>query len=123
MSALARRDTRPEMELRRALHARGYRYRVQSPVPGLPRRRIDIAFPRRKVAIFVDGCFWHGCPDHCRIPSTNREWWEWKIARTQSRDADTDRHLAGLGWTVVRAWEHEVIEESVRAVKGALEQN
>jgi len=83
------------------------RYRVQLPVPGNRRRKIDIAFTRARVAIFVDGCFWHGCPEHGTRPATNREWWDWKLERNQDRDKDTDRLLADQGWRVIRVWEHE----------------
>jgi len=107
MSALARTDTAPELALRRALHARGLRYRVQLHVPGNRRRRIDVAFTRARVAVFVDGCFWHGCPEHGTRPVANREWWDWKIARNQARDADTNQLLESQGWTVGRVWEHE----------------
>lgn len=120
MSVLARKDTKPELALRRALHARGHRYRVQLPVPGVARRRIDIAFPRRKVAVFVDGCFWHRCPVHCRLPATNEEWWLWKLDRNTARDTDTNRHLAELGWTVVRVWEHHGVDEMVADVEAAI---
>jgi DNA mismatch endonuclease (patch repair protein) len=120
MSVLARNDTKPEVVLRRALHARGYRYRVQLPVPGVARRRIDIAFPKRKLAVFVDGCFWHRCPVHCRVPTANQEWWLWKFERNTTRDTDTSRHLTKLGWTVVRVWEHASVEEMVAAVESAM---
>lgn len=106
-STLARRDTSPEVELRRALWRMGLRYRVQYKVPGLPRRKVDIAFTRRRVAVQVDGCFWHGCPQHGSLPNRNGEWWRWKIERNRARDADTDARLAELGWSVVRVWEHE----------------
>ncbi|WP_157413079.1 very short patch repair endonuclease [Aeromicrobium sp. Root236] len=107
MSKLARRDTAPELALRSTLHAAGLRYRVQLPVPGNRRRRIDVAFTRAKVAVFVDGCFWHGCPLHGTRPATNSEWWDWKIKRNRDRDVDTNRLLAEHGWEVVRVWEHE----------------
>lgn len=107
MSKLARADTAPELALRHELHSRGLRYRVQLHVPGNRRRRIDIAFTRVKVAVFVDGCFWHGCPDHGHRPATNREWWDWKIQRNRERDRDTTELLTGKGWRVVRVWEHE----------------
>src|SRR5689334_6571676 len=107
MSVLARKDTRPELLLRRELHSRGLRYGVQTKVPGNNRRTIDIAFTRVSLAVYVDGCFWHGCPEHHTRPRANSEWWEWKIARNQARDADTDRALAKAGWHVVRVWEHE----------------
>ncbi len=107
MSRQARRDTAPEMELRRRLHAAGFRYRVDhQPLPGL-RRRADIVFTRKKVAVFVDGCFWHRCPEHGTMPASNAEWWEAKLARNVERDAETDRLLAEEGWTVIRVWEHE----------------
>lgn len=104
---LARRDTKPEVALRKALWRAGLRYRVQFKVPGLPRRRVDIAFTRQKVAIQVDGCFWHGCPEHGSQPTRNSEWWTWKIERNQTRDRDTDDRLAELGWQVIHVWEHE----------------
>ncbi len=107
MSTLARTDTAPELALRRELHGRGLRYRVQLHVPGNRRRRIDVAFTRAKVAVFVDGCYWHGCPAHGTRPKTNSEWWDWKIARNRARDADTNQLLENQGWRVVRVWEHE----------------
>lgn len=102
------RDTEPELAVRRALHAMGLRYRVdRPPLQGLP-RRADIVFGPAKVAVFVDGCFWHGCPDHGRRqPGANSWYWPAKIQRNKDRDADTDRRLAEAGWAVVRAWEHE----------------
>lgn len=101
------RDTKPELALRRALHAAGLRYRVdQAPLPGL-RRRADVVFTRRRVAVFVDGCFWHSCPEHGNQPRTNEQWWAAKLARNRARDADTDAELAAAGWRVVRVWEHE----------------
>ena len=120
-SKLGRRDTKPELALRRALFAAGYRYRVEVAVPGLPRRRVDIAFPREKLAVMVDGCFWHGCPDHRKPPSRNSEWWEWKRATNEARDRDTDAKLAALGWKVLRIWEHEGPDEGVARVAGALQ--
>lgn len=107
MSAQPRRDTAPEMAIRKALHSRGLRYRVQYRPSCLSRRTVDIAFTGRRVAVFVDGCFWHGCPVHHRPPRSNTAWWESKILGNRSRDADTDRLLSDDGWTVVRAWEHE----------------
>lgn len=107
MSTLARRDTAPEMSLRRELHRRGLRYRLQTKVPGNRRRTIDIAFTRARVAVFVDGCFWHGCPQHATNPKANGDWWRWKIDGNQARDANTTELLQVAGWTVVRVWEHE----------------
>jgi DNA mismatch endonuclease (patch repair protein) len=117
MSGQARRDTQPELAVRRALHAAGLRYRVAYPVPGLPRRTIDIAFPRRRVAVFIDGCFWHGCPAHGTDPASNSAWWAKKILTNQQRDADTTTQLQTLGWTVVRFWEHEDPDAILREVE------
>lgn len=117
MSTLARADTAPEIALRKALHARGLRYRVQLHVPGNRRRHIDVAFTRAKVAVMVDGCFWHGCPEHGTRPLANREWWDWKIARNTERDRDTTRLLTEQGWTVVRVWEHEDPDEAAGRVE------
>ncbi|MGH8920963.1 MAG: very short patch repair endonuclease [Actinomycetes bacterium] len=107
MSRQRRRDTAPELALRRHLHARGLRYRVTWPIPGLPRRTVDIAFTRARLAVFVDGCFWHGCPEHATYPSANGAWWAAKLAMNQQRDRTTTEHLESAGWTVVRVWEHE----------------
>ena len=107
MSRQRRRDTAPELLLRRELHRRGLRFRVDHPLPGLPRRRADLLFPRARVAVFVDGCFWHACPVHRTSPVSNAAWWAEKLRRNVNRDRATDAHLRGLGWTVLRFWEHE----------------
>lgn len=120
MSRLRRRDNERELSLRRALHAEGSRFRVTYPVPGLRRRTIDIAFTRRRVAVFLDGCFWHGCPLHGTDPRTNSAWWAQKIAANQARDRDTDRHLTELGWHVVRIWEHEELGLAAARVRAAV---
>lgn len=120
MSVAARRDTAPEVALRRALHAQGYRFRVIYPVPGNPRRSIDIAFTRRKVAVFVDGCFWHGCPEHGTQPRANSGWWAKKLATNKTRDRDTDRLLREAGWRVIRIWEHEDVASAIEKVQAAL---
>src|SRR2546430_8666798 len=96
------RDTKPELALRSALHRLGLRYRTGvRPIPGL-RRSADVIFPRAQVAVFVDGCFWHGCPEHFKPPSTNARYWADKIARNRQRDVDTDERLTSSGWFVVR---------------------
>ncbi|GEN80516.1 DNA mismatch endonuclease Vsr [Actinotalea fermentans] len=102
-----RSGTSPELLLRRELHRRGRRYLVHRPIPGLPRRRADLVFTRWRLAVFVDGCFWHGCPEHGVMPRSNSEWWGWKLEMNRERDRDTDQRLRELGWTVLRVWEHE----------------
>ncbi len=101
------KDTGPEMELRRLLHRQGLRYRVNYAVKGLPRRTVDIAFTKIRLAVFIDGCFWHGCPEHFVPPKKNAEWWLEKIAVNRRRDEDSNARLRELGWHVLRFWEHE----------------
>ena len=108
MQATKRRDTPGELALRSALFALGLRYRVDAKLPGL-RRRPDVLLQRAKVAVFVDGCFWHCCPLHGTLPKTNAEWWARKLAENRARDADTNERLRDAGWHVVRLWEHEVM--------------
>jgi len=120
MSRQATRDTTPEMLLRRRLHSLGLRYRVhRQPLPGV-RRTADIVFTKARVAVFVDGCFWHGCPEHATSPKTNADWWAAKLSRNVQRDAETDDLLANAGWTVVRVWEHEDPEAAAARVQEAL---
>lgn len=107
MSRTGRRDTKPELELRRVLHARGLRFRVDKSVLADRRRRPDIVFGPAKVVVFVDGCFWHGCPEHATWPTANADFWREKIETNRLRDRDSDARLAAEGWTVVRVWEHE----------------
>lgn len=107
MSTLSRRDNAPEMAVRRALYATGMRYRVCFRVPGQRRRTIDIAFLGAKLAVYIDGCFWHSCPEHCHLPKANRQWWTAKLAMNRARDAAVNAQLDALGWTVLRFWEHE----------------
>jgi DNA mismatch endonuclease (patch repair protein) len=107
LSKQRRRDTKPEVALRRELHRRGLRYFVdRAPLKGM-RRRADLVFPRRKVAVYVDGCFWHSCPIHATKPRNNAQWWADKLAANVARDRDTDTRLIEEGWRVVRIWEHE----------------
>jgi DNA mismatch endonuclease (patch repair protein) len=107
MQANRSRDTRPELALRSSVHELGLRYRVSArPLPSV-RRTADLVFTRAHVAVFLDGCFWHGCPDHHRPSRQNQEFWREKIVRNRERDAETDNLLQAAGWTVVRVWEHE----------------
>ncbi|BCN46974.1 DNA mismatch endonuclease Vsr [Rhodococcus hoagii] len=120
MRAQRRRDTAPEVALRRELHRRGARFFVdRAPLRGL-RRRADLVFPRRRVAVYVDGCFWHSCPQHATSPKNNAQWWADKLAANVVRDRDTDTRLADAGWTVVRIWEHEDPTEAADRVQAAL---
>ena len=120
MRAVARRDTAPELALRRQLAGRGLRYRIdRPPLTGL-RRKADVVFVRAQVAVFVDGCFWHGCPDHMTWPSSNAQWWREKVETTSRRDRDTDARLVAAGWEVIRIWEHEDPSEAADRVEGAV---
>ena len=105
MSRIRGRDTKPELVLRKAVWALGGRYRLAYPVPGRP----DLVFPGPKLAVFVDGCFWHGCPEHGAIPKTNNEFWASKLNRNKERDVRVTAQLRESGWTVLRYWEHQVL--------------
>src|SRR5207244_1171018 len=94
--------------------------RVHYPVPARRRRTVDIAFTRSRVAVFVDGCFWHGCPQHGVLPSSNKAWWDHKIAVTKARDSDTTNALLMAGWVVLRFWEHESPEKMAAVVTETL---
>ncbi len=107
MRRVRQQNTSAEAGLRRELYARGLRYRVQVPVLTKPRRVADVAFSGLRVAVFIDGCFWHGCPEHATWPKANAEFWRSKILANMERDLDTDRRLREDGWAVVRAWAHE----------------
>lgn len=107
MRAMRQRDTEPELDLRRAMHAIGLRYNINRSLLLGSRRVVDVVFPRAKVAVLVDGCFWHSCPSHQTIPKANQEWWIAKLQANWNRDRDTDQRLKRHGWTVVRVWEHE----------------
>lgn len=107
MRANRSRDTGPELALRTILHRRGLRYRVDAPLPQHRRRRSDLLFTRARIAVFVDGCFWHGCPEHAKPPSANGPFWAAKIARNRERDRETDAMLEAAGWLSLRFWEHE----------------
>lgn len=114
------RDTSPERALRSLVHAAGLRYRVAAkPLPGM-RRTADLVFRPTRVAVFVDGCFWHGCPLHFVPPKTNPEYWREKIGRNVQRDRDTDARLADAGWLVIRFWEHDPADWSSETVCAAV---
>ena len=120
MSRQRTRDTRPELAVRRRLHALGYRYRVDHrPLPDL-RVRGDLVFTRARVVVFVDGCFWHRCPQHATSPRHNGGWWQTKLEINVARDRATDRRLAKEGWRVVRIWEHETPDDAVSVITDAL---
>lgn len=120
MRANRSRDTKPETALRSLLHRRGLRFRVDiSPIPGV-RRRADLVFPGVRVAVFVDGCFWHGCPLHATWPKANADFWREKIETNRRRDEDTNRKFVEAGWTVVRVWEHEDVEAASLRIVGVV---
>ncbi|MDX9720046.1 MAG: very short patch repair endonuclease [Myxococcota bacterium] len=128
MRRVRQKDTSAEAALRRVLFARGLRYRLQVRVLSKPRRVADLAFIGARVAVFVDGCFWHGCPVHATWPKNNAEFWRAKILANQQRDLDTNTRLRAEGWEVVRVWAHEEpdlaaarIEEIVRSRRPAKE--
>lgn len=117
MSRTRGRDTTPELRVRSELHARGLRYFVdRRPIADFP-RRADLVFPRLSIAVFIDGCFFHGCPQHFRSPKRNTEFWEHKIRQNIERDLDTNRTLSSAGWQVARYWEHEDPGDVVEAIE------
>jgi DNA mismatch endonuclease (patch repair protein) len=107
MRSQKERDTAPEVSLRRELRRLGLGYRLHLRAVAGTRREIDIAFPGPRVAVFVDGCFWHGCPDHGSTPGSNSDWWRSKLEANRRRDEDTSRRLEDEDWVVVRVWEHQ----------------
>jgi DNA mismatch endonuclease (patch repair protein) len=122
MSRIRGKNTKPEVALRSALWSLGLRYRLHAPISGKP----DIVFPRHRVAVFVDGCFWHGCPEHSVRPKTNSQFWKDKLEKNIARDRRTSASLTNEGWTVVRFWEHEikgnipdVVERVIQAIRKA----
>ena len=119
MARIRSGDTGPELALRRLLWREGFRYRVRPGIPGRP----DVAFISRRIAVFVDGCFWHGCPEHYATPGTNTPFWKAKISRNIARDEEVNRQLQELGWTVLRFWEHDIegeIDSVIVAIRDAL---
>lgn len=116
MQITRRRDTAGEVELRSALHHAGLRFTVDASPLGGMRRRADIVFRRARVAVYVDGCFWHACPRHASWPKANSRWWRDKIEANVRRDRDTDRQLRRAGWRVVRVWAHVPVSSAVGRV-------
>lgn len=121
MKSNRRRDTGPELAVRQLLHARGYRYRVDFAPWSNKRRRADIVFTRRRLAVFIDGCFWHGCPEHGMVPVSHAEYWEPKLARNVERDAETTAMARAEGWRVLRIWEHVSAADAVQLIVRTLE--
>jgi DNA mismatch endonuclease, patch repair protein len=117
MSRIRGRNTTPELLLRKALWAEGLRYRLHYKIEGKP----DICFPGKRIAIFVDGCFWHGCPDHSNLPKNNAEFWETKLSRNVSRDRQVNDLLTSQGWLVIRFWEHEIKNDIHNAVADVIQ--
>jgi DNA mismatch endonuclease (patch repair protein) len=117
MSAIRSENTKPEIVLRKALWAKGLRFRIY-----YGKEKIDIAFPSKKLAIFVDGCFWHGCPIHSHLPKSHKEYWHPKLQRNIERDKAKNRRLERDGWKVLRFWEHELkeIEKVVDKIQDSL---
>ena len=121
MRAIKRSDTKPEIELRRSLHAMGLRFRkdMRVDLPG-GRVRPDVVFTRQRLAVFVDFCFWHLCPQHGRLPKTNQWYWEPKLFRNVARDRANDDLLTDSGWSVIRVWEHEGIGAAAERIHEAI---
>lgn len=113
MSRIRGKNTKPELIIRKALWSAGLRYRLRSKLPGRP----DLVFPGKKVAVFVDGCFWHQCPEHFQWPKTRPDFWKQKISGTVMRDIEINGQLKKMGWTVIRIWEHELSKKLDKVVK------
>ena len=120
MQANTGRDTKPELALRRAVHALGLRYYVNRRPIKAVRRTADLLFPKLKLAVFLDGCFWHGCPEHHTVAKTNASFWAEKVAANRRRDADTNERLMAQGWKVVRVWEHEPVAEAAARIEATI---
>lgn len=118
MRANRRANTRPEIQLRSVLHKRGFRFRKDFPIRLEGRRTVypDIVFTKKMVAVFVDGCFWHSCPEHGTIPKSNQDYWTPKLQQNVERDRDVSRRLRDAGWAVIRIWEHEETEEAATTI-------
>ena len=120
MAKVRQKGTGAELALRQEVHRFGLRYRIDYEVLSKPRRKADMAFPSRKIAIFVDGCFWHGCPEHATWPKQNADFWREKIEANRRRDLDTSDRLRSLGWTVLRFWSHESPNQAARTIVRAV---
>jgi len=118
MSKIRGHNTKPELILRKSLWDCGFRYRLKSKLPGKP----DVVFPGSRTVVFVDGCFWHGCPEHSVRPATNRKFWDKKLSRNRERDGEVNAKLKMLGWSVLRFWEHEINSDVERVVSAIAEQ-
>jgi DNA mismatch endonuclease (patch repair protein) len=121
MARVRQRGTRAELDLRKALHGRGLRYRIQVPLLAKPPRVADIVFPKIFLAIFVDGCFWHSCSAHASWPKSNAAFWRGKIETNRACDADINMRLKALGWKVVRVWAHETATVAADRIAGCVE--
>jgi DNA mismatch endonuclease (patch repair protein) len=120
MQQMPRRDTKPELELRRELYKRGLRYRTCfRPLEGL-QCQADVVFTRARIACFVDSCYWHGCEQHLKLPNSNTAWWQLKLETTKARDRRNNRLLEEAGWTVIRVWEHESSHEAADRIEQAV---
>jgi DNA mismatch endonuclease, patch repair protein len=121
MKANRRRDTSIELAVRRRLHAAGLRYRVDYAAdPSDRRRRADIVFTRARLVVFIDGCFWHGCPEHFTMPKSNVDYWRHKIERNVERDRDSVARLEAAGWSVLRFWEHQAPDDVAASIIAAV---
>lgn len=114
------KDTKPELILRSLLHGRGMRYRVDARPVAEIRRRADLVFSGDRIAVFVDGCFWHGCPEHYRPAMRNADFWRQKIDGNRARDTETNDTLAAAGWTVIRVWEHDDPVQAATLIESAV---
>jgi DNA mismatch endonuclease, patch repair protein len=121
MRANRKTDTGPELAVRRLLHGHGYRYRVNYRIQAdAIAVRPDIVFTKQKLAVFIDGCFWHGCPDHGNVPNANNSYWSAKLGRNKDRDALVSERLEASGWRVLRIWEHVPPAVACEMIAGAL---
>ncbi|PZE88861.1 very short patch repair endonuclease [Curtobacterium sp. MCBD17_008] len=121
MARFGRRDTAPELALRRTLHARGRRFFVDRQISARTRARADLVFPRARVAVFVDGCFWHWCEEHAHLPKANAELWRTKLLANRQRDAWHDAVLRSEGWRVIRVWEHDDVQTAADTIEATLD--